>query len=1155
MAIVSISRIQHRRGLQQDIPQLASAELGWSLDSQKLYIGNGPILEGAPRVGNTEILTEHSDILQLAQSYTYLNEDAGYTPTTGGQSNRYTSIAYGNGTYVVVGTNGGILTSTDSTNWTPVYGGTSNTLNSVCYGNNLFVAVGASGTIIYSSDGAVWNKSTSSVLLTLTSVIYAPNITSYVATSTTGSIINSANANTWQTVVSGGDGTYNALLNPPSFTTGTNESLNAIAYHGGTIVVVGNLGTIITSTDGNVWTAQDSMTDRNLTGISWSNDQWIASGDYSIVIISVDAVNWIFGFTDTIRAAAHNTGVWVFVGDGGAIYRSSGAYANNLVQATSVGTTENIYDVIYSTVDNKFIAVGANGTILTSQSGNAWIQQTISSPTGYDLNKIVYDSTNLRYIAVGEHGTILTCNNMDPNTTVSTWTAVSSGVISNLYGIAIWPELAHFTYIIVGDDGVILKTSNTNATGWTQVTGLSFAYDYRSIVVASLGAGSYQAVAVGLAGSIIYSANYGTNWTDVSGTVDTSEDFNGVNYITWTYNGTTSSRFFAVGNNATIFKSQTGLNASWTVQSVPADNHMFNIYYGTTGTVTNFWVVGSLGYSTTYGGDITDSTTLTTQSQLLSFNGYSGNSGPTLYTSLYGNSVYALLGQYDSILISSDGQNFVSQTTQSFSLETLKSADIYSCIIVSGLFTAVGNKGLVLTSSNGITWNGTSYVYGSSKTTRSLQHKLDEFVTVKDFGAKGDGLTDDTNAINRALYEIYCRTVNPSARKILHFPAGRYIISDGINVPSNAILRGEGTNNTIIQQTADPTFISYVMTTADSKQQIAGQIGYNGATYASDIMVEDMSLESPSDGVQINAASRIVFSRVRMTGSTNLPIDNGGDSYSTGVTIVGSTMTPPTDINFTDCIFEKFNYGVYQSDYENSRNIIFNSTTFYNCYQGLALCINDGMVNTMTISNCVFDLIYDRAINANHVINVTSTFNSYRDVGNNRGPSPITEVINFGGSSVGCASINDQFDRSETLSYTKAWVVGNTQTSAWFGGHNLRIGYYSHQGGESYTLYVGQTNTNISGLKYTINDSTYNQRIQYMIVRDSYTRSGILQLVYNTTTKAYSIDDDSSQTGDVGVVFGVSSDNTYLTLNYTSTAGAATVFTLATAESYVKTTW
>lgn len=62
MAIVQISRIQHRRGLQQDLPQLASGELGWSVDQRRLFIGNGTIEEGAPEIGRTEILTEQSVI-------------------------------------------------------------------------------------------------------------------------------------------------------------------------------------------------------------------------------------------------------------------------------------------------------------------------------------------------------------------------------------------------------------------------------------------------------------------------------------------------------------------------------------------------------------------------------------------------------------------------------------------------------------------------------------------------------------------------------------------------------------------------------------------------------------------------------------------------------------------------------------------------------------------------------------------------------------------------------------------------------------------------------------------------------------------------------------------------------------------------------------
>ena len=73
MAVVQISKIQVRRGKksQTNIPQLAGGELGWAVDSQQLYIGNGSVGEGAPFVGNTEILTERSNIFELLGSYSY----------------------------------------------------------------------------------------------------------------------------------------------------------------------------------------------------------------------------------------------------------------------------------------------------------------------------------------------------------------------------------------------------------------------------------------------------------------------------------------------------------------------------------------------------------------------------------------------------------------------------------------------------------------------------------------------------------------------------------------------------------------------------------------------------------------------------------------------------------------------------------------------------------------------------------------------------------------------------------------------------------------------------------------------------------------------------------------------------------------------------
>jgi hypothetical protein len=74
VAVVSISRIQVRRGQKNQgsgLPQLASGEFGWAIDTQELYIGNGSVAEGAPFVGNTKLLSENDNLFQFADTYAY----------------------------------------------------------------------------------------------------------------------------------------------------------------------------------------------------------------------------------------------------------------------------------------------------------------------------------------------------------------------------------------------------------------------------------------------------------------------------------------------------------------------------------------------------------------------------------------------------------------------------------------------------------------------------------------------------------------------------------------------------------------------------------------------------------------------------------------------------------------------------------------------------------------------------------------------------------------------------------------------------------------------------------------------------------------------------------------------------------------------------
>lgn len=79
-----------------------------------------------------------------------------------------------------------------------------------------------------------------------------------------------------------------------------------------------------------------------------------------------------------------------------------------------------------------------------------------------------------------------------------------------------------------------------------------------------------------------------------------------------------------------------------------------------------------------------------------------------------------------------------------------------------------------------------SYIYSESDFKRNFKDKLNDWVSVKDFGAKGDGVTDDTEAIQKALAFVLTNGKN------IFLPSGIYKVSDLLDVPDGVDLIGEG---------------------------------------------------------------------------------------------------------------------------------------------------------------------------------------------------------------------------------------------------------------------------------------------------------------------------------------------------------------------------
>tara|TARA_X000001382_G_scaffold58660_1_gene40284 strand:- start:3414 stop:6350 length:2937 start_codon:yes stop_codon:yes gene_type:complete len=95
---------------------------------------------------------------------------------------------------------------------------------------------------------------------------------------------------------------------------------------------------------------------------------------------------------------------------------------------------------------------------------------------------------------------------------------------------------------------------------------------------------------------------------------------------------------------------------------------------------------------------------------------------------------------------------------------------------------------------------------GVGAVTTTVKAKLDETVSVKDFGATGDGVTDDRAAIQQAI----------NTGKNVFVPAGTYILGSQVDVINDVVVKGEGEGS--IFKCKDSTLMNmFVSTTANVK--------------------------------------------------------------------------------------------------------------------------------------------------------------------------------------------------------------------------------------------------------------------------------------------------------------------------------------------------
>ena len=453
----------------------------------------------------------------------------------------------------------------------------------------------------------------------------------------------------------------------------------------------------------------------------------------------------------------------------------------------------------------------------------------------------------------------------------------------------------------------------------------------------------------------------------------------------------------------------------------------------------------------------------------------------------------------------------------------------------------------ILNFTNNYTYKGLAAGYAAqtgvtpgTPVTLSLQSWLDQYASVLDFGAVGDGIADDTDAINRALYQLYCREVNPQIRRSLFFPAGVYRVTGSINIPPYATLYGEGSDNSIIAM--DTGAMDYVGRTADSLQNTGVNIGDAGAIPPQYITITNMGfthLDPTGSVFLVEDANNCRFQNVGFRGASTTDNLTNETNASIGVSFASTASLVCDQITFDGCVFSGLVWGVNTD--QQIKAVTISTSNFSTLYRGVVLGENTvsvgGPTGTRIVGN-VFDTIYAEGIifGPYLVLGINASgHNIFYDVGNHFSGStgnPATSIINI--LSNNNISISDLFERTDDFAIVFPRInINNTVSIATTNGTTLALGTYNQNSGVQRTLINNTSNTvfEISAVRARA------FMIAYTIKRNNTYRTGNIMVATDTDSiyDALNWSDDYTENASTGVTLSLLQTGDNVSLNYSTT--------------------
>lgn len=430
----------------------------------------------------------------------------------------------------------------------------------------------------------------------------------------------------------------------------------------------------------------------------------------------------------------------------------------------------------------------------------------------------------------------------------------------------------------------------------------------------------------------------------------------------------------------------------------------------------------------------------------------------------------------------------------------------------------------------------------SAPTTRTLQQKFDDFVSVRDFGAKGDGVTDDTSAINRALSELFTREVNTEVRRSLFFPAGTYKVTNTVIIPPFAKLYGEGANSSTIKYYSTGTVATAMVRVADNKNQTGENIGTLGALSPTNIEVNSMTFESTSnhDILLLEGVTNSSFEMVHLKGPRTTSViesDIAGNIHSC-IQIDSVASITPKNITFDKCATSGTGYAMHVNDKCNG--ITLSNSNISEHYKGVLLGdvpVSGGPTGVRVVQN-IFNDIYGEGIEIGAISMNISAFNMFYDVGTHYGGigAAVDHVIDIGNENN--ISIGDMFERNDADDVTSSRVFLNEKAAFSFDlSKKIELGTYVREVGKIVTLLDNTALSVVFQVNLTASNTSNNIGgfdIDYSIKRNNTLRNGTLNVSVDGGG-SLTYNDSYVENASTGIVLSVTQSGTNVSVKYVST--------------------